>query len=345
MKKPLIILLSILLTGLNLQAQPSVEYEYVPFPTSNAIWYERYCYYDFPNGCYEAYTITGEDTIMNDFIYKKLFSFRSAMFDPDNARYIGGIREDEKKRVYYRGEVLYYLKPSYRSMGSNGGGMFADEVLLYDFSLSIGDTLKAGNFTFPLTQDYPWGECLVVSSIDTISVGNTYRKKFTFELGLLGESKTVNSSKRSLPEYFGWLQWIEGIGNGLGLLYTTTEYPLSEVDPSNLICFEHNSVMLYCSYNPCKCFDDLSIDNTGFNLNPVKVYPNPVISKTIFFEFGELKVESIEIFNCTGIQTGKYLVGNQQEFSFSMANYPSGIYFYKVITTDNHEYKGKFIIQ
>ncbi len=344
MKKILILFLVVSCLQQTISFSQEKEYEYVPFPTSDAIWSERYTENSNDQDVYERYIITGEDTIMNDLTYKKLFIFYEAVFDPNNARFIGGIREDDNKRVYYRGEVVHPLKPSEAAMGISGGGMFEDEVLLYDFSLLIGDTLKAGNFTNPYDEYSPWGECLVLSSIDTVKVGNSYRKRFTFEIGTRNESDAFNSSLKSLSlQYFGWLQWIEGIGNGLGLLYTSTDIPTNGA--SWLTCFEHNNELLYCNADPCDCYRNLSIDRMNIEKNIIKVYPNPVTDRVLYFEFEELRVDVIEIYNCTGMLIEKYIVGNQQKFDFSTERYLPGTYFYKITTEDRCEYNGKFIVR
>jgi hypothetical protein len=343
MKKIICFAIVVLLGFSKLQSQG--EYEYVPFPTSNATWHEAYSYYE--GNRYEAYTITGEDTIMNDFTYKKLFFYYTAEFDPNSAKCIGGIREDENKRVYYRGEVVHYLKPSESAMGIYGGGLFGNEVLLYDFSLSVGDTLKAGNFTAPLTEYYDCGECLVVSSIDTVKVGNSYRKKFNFKLGFWCKDQTVISSRQDLEgSYFGWLEWIEGIGHGLGLIYTSTAIPTG--GSSWLNCFEHNSEMLYCSRYPypCNCFSNIISDGLiDLKEKNIKIYANQGTDKMIYFEFEDLRVDVIEIFNCEGILIEKFTVHNQPKFNFSAEKYPVGVYFYKVVTVDKREFKGKLIVK
>jgi hypothetical protein len=76
--------------------------EYVPFPVSEAIWTEVYDYgNEMTPPSRERFILTGEDTVMNGFVYKKLYLFDQFVFDKDQAKYVGGIREDDHKRVYY----------------------------------------------------------------------------------------------------------------------------------------------------------------------------------------------------------------------------------------------------
>ena len=79
MKKLKIILNTIillLLLATNIEAQQ--EYEYVPFPTSDAIWSEIYRFseinWQYPGYVYERFAVNGEDTIINGYSGKFLIT-------------------------------------------------------------------------------------------------------------------------------------------------------------------------------------------------------------------------------------------------------------------------------
>jgi len=110
--------------------------------------------------------LSGEDTLINTMTYKKLYLFYDTVFNKSYAFFIGGIREDINKKVFYLGATVHWLKLSYAEIINNGGNE-GDEVLLYDYSLDEGDTLSYGSLTL-------YDEFLVVSNIDTIMVGNTF---------------------------------------------------------------------------------------------------------------------------------------------------------------------------
>lgn len=148
------------------------EYEYVPFPTSGAIWSEAYqppldINGNLPPPILERFALTDEDTVINEHTYKKLYIFYDTVFNPSTATPIGGIREDDQRRVYYKGAKIHDFKPM---------NYFYDyeEIMLFDFSINIGDTIKVGNF-----HPYP-DEWLVVQDIDTIQLGGTLRKRYCF---------------------------------------------------------------------------------------------------------------------------------------------------------------------
>ena len=80
-----------------------IEYEYIPFPKNNAIWSEVYITPGsdlFPpvysTYFYERFAISGEDTIINNVGYKKIYMFLDSVFNKNTASYIGALREDEQ---------------------------------------------------------------------------------------------------------------------------------------------------------------------------------------------------------------------------------------------------------
>ena len=108
------------------------------FPDSGAIWSEVYRPKESPD-INERFTLNGEDTIINGVNYKKLYLFSDSVFDKSKASCVGGIREDENKRVYFKSDtVVHDLKPVINYP-------YNEEVLLFDFSVSIGDTIWQGN--------------------------------------------------------------------------------------------------------------------------------------------------------------------------------------------------------
>lgn len=256
--KTIVLLLSLILSLLVCKGQSLVqegklwssstlsdqEYQYVSILNAGAIWSEKYnspepVYPDtkITPPSYERFTISGEDTIINSIAYKKLYMFYDSVFIKSKATVIGGIREDESKKVYYKGKKIHPLKPS-TSIITNNGGHEGDEVLLYDFGVKIGDILKIDNLTMP-------DENLTVASIDTVLIGNTYRKEFSFKHG-------------NYP--YPGVKWIESIGSIRGLLFTSGSTPTNGLY-NDLICFKYNNEPLYFNNSYPSCFPDLSNNN------------------------------------------------------------------------------------
>ncbi|MBN1144163.1 MAG: T9SS type A sorting domain-containing protein [Bacteroidales bacterium] len=300
----------------------SQTYEYVPFPDSGAIWSEVYqpsldMYGNFPPPIFERFTVNGEDTLINEIEYKKLYLFSDSVFDKSKATYIGGIREDENKRVYFKGNSLHFLKPSFLIIENNGGNV-GDEMLLYDFNVNIDDTIRIENLSL-------FDEILTVSSIDTILIGGSYRKIFSFTR-------------------IYWLKWIEGIGSVKGLLFTSGSLPMNGLN-GDLICFKQNNETLYFNINYSECFPILNGIETEINdLSDIILYPNPS-QDHIRIGFGEHRIKSLLVTDCNGRLCGNYDIQFQTEFILSTEKYQPGIYFYKATSMNGMVHTGKFVVQ
>lgn len=294
-------------------------YEYIPFPDSGAIWSEVYqppldMYGNYLPPIFERFTVNGEDTTINEIEYKKLYLFSDSVFDKSRATYIGGIREDKNKRVYFKGDtILHDFKPSYNNTDDPSNGL-----LLYDFSLTIGDTLKYSNLSF-------WGEILIVSTIDTVQIKDTYRKLYSFE-------------------EIWWVHWIEGIGNIKGLLFTSGDLPFNGTN-GDLICFKQNNEILYFNNNFSECFPIINGIETAINdFSGFILYPNPS-HDYIRISFGEQQMKSLQVTDCNGRLCGDYDIQFKTEFFLSTEKYRPGIYFYKATNRNGMVHTGKFVVQ
>ncbi len=290
----------------------SQGYQYIPFPTSGAIWSEVYFFSEseWPKiKNYERFTLNGEDTIMNGISYKKLYLFCDSVFNKSTATCVGGIREDQNKRIFYKGNWIHSHKP--RDLDETG------EVLLYDFSVAVGDTLRGGNGGM---YNLYW---LIVNRIDTVEIGGTLRKRIRFD---------------DIP----WVEWIEGIGNIRGLLFTSGDLPIDNIY-NDLICFKQNGVTQYYNTEYPDCFPVLHIE-AAETVTRISVYPNPA-SNYIHFNFGENNIKSIVIIDCNGNLCGSYDVQMQSELVLPTKQYRPGFYVYKAIDSSWKTYTGKFIVK
>ncbi|MFA9389269.1 MAG: T9SS type A sorting domain-containing protein [Prolixibacteraceae bacterium] len=294
------------------------EYKYVPFPDSGAIWSEAY----FPEtdenspntSTFERFALSGEDTLIHGIFYKKLFFFNNNNFNKNSSTYVGGIRENNKKSVYYIGDSIHWLKPfnDFNQWDKN------KELLLYDFSLGIGDTIFEENANV-------FGK-LIVTDIDTIQIGTTLRKKFYFN-------------------YF-WVEWIEGIGSNNGLLFAASDIPTGSSFPHNdLICFLQNDTIIYHNNYYDDCLPNkLSVDNKQTNLD-VTVSMNRS-EKLIRFKWGNCEINRIELFNVQGTLVDVINVTtNLTEANYPNAKMQSGIYIYRATDSNGYARTGRFIVE
>jgi hypothetical protein len=172
---------------------------YHPFPDSNAIWIGEDQTFDgincLINDHYNMY-IDG-DTTIGPFTYHKLFQkgFTYSNCPPPGFYYFNQLRGFFRQDIPNKKAYINY----------NG-----IDTLAYDFNLSAGDTLPISILNFG--DNY-------VESVDSVLVGNSYRKMFWI-------------SNQSYTEY---LRLIEGIGSDHGLL-------------AYLVGNGESSSVLYCLY-------------------------------------------------------------------------------------------------
>jgi hypothetical protein len=285
------------------------EQEYFSFPDSNATWYQYY----YPSFYWEAgkkpaYMIFGlqdQDTMIHGLLYHKLFQFENELLDPERAVCIGALREDDAKKIFYRGD-----HPFSYPVADTG------DILLYDFSVNVGDTIWEGLFTS--------NEFLLVSEIDAVLIDGAYRKRINF---------------KDLPH----ARWIEGIGNERGLIFYSGELPLDGLW-SDLTCFWQDDVEVFHHPDYEKCFEGLP-DYTLPVLegSEIKVFPNPT-------GLGFADIESEQILKTVQIisPTGKPVRIIQDRAGHSCrihtGELPAGIYFLHLMDIQDQIHIRKLMI-
>lgn len=206
---------------------------YVPFPTENAQWNVRFSTnpFEFPlqlETTLLQYSLQG-DTIINSISYKKVCLNTGT---PENPVYVGvgGLRELNKK-IYFVGggytnaayhanqQKMQRVKSCASSQVNN-----TEEFLLYDFNVRVGDVVQ-------------WGyEINEISKVDSIKVGQSYRKRYSFR------------NRNDLI--------IEGIGSVVnGLLGSMTRIPIGGTYYMSWehVCFRQNGETVYKNYKFKDC--------------------------------------------------------------------------------------------
>lgn len=303
---------------------------YQPFPTDSTNWRQVSAVWFMP--VYEQwdynYFIEG-DTVLSGQTYNKIFrtgtyayytvsmpymihTLTMGPYMTHNNSYIGGIREDGMKKIYFY--------PESASVSS--------EQLLYDFNLSVGDTLPVAynNTSFVLGENY-------VSSIDSVLIGTNYHKRFNI----------------SIPTNSNYVSIIEGVGSTFGLLEMLV--PVFE-SASRLNCFTRAGTLLYkdsTAINPqvytianCSLPSLVGI-NEHLNKGEVTIFPNPstgsINIKTSFSE----KI-TIEIFDVLG----KSVYRSERsafEFTIDLSTQPKGVYFLKAKSGNKISSTNKIVLQ
>lgn len=287
----------LLITGLVLISTTSSQSQtYVPFPDTNAIWtYYKYCPADFDQT--SQYFISG-DSIIGTYHYHKLFaSFNQTTIPNSNMQLAGLFRKDTLKRVYYK----------------NGYG----ENLLYDFSLSVGDSIiysVAGN------HDH-------IIGIDSVLIFNKYRKRFALDCGAF---------------------WIEGIGNTMHVLVNEPGPIIDDGCINNaFVCFSENDTVKYLNPNFSSCFSiTTKISDTDIiNDEEIIIYPNPITSSSIMtFPNHKDNFTRLEIYNVTGTLIQSIYVTTKTSHQIDKKDFIKGVYFFRLLDKTGNYLTGKFLI-
>lgn len=220
------------------------------------------------------------DTLLNTLTYKKLFS--------GNYFYEGCVRESENK---YYAELIYY-KP--QQLG---------ELLIYDFSGSVGDTIKS-NVTEGLLSRSP-----IITEIDTIELENNEKRRLFYLNG--GEDI-----------------WIENVGSIFGFLYPAFDY-VTNYTTTHLVCFKQTEVVYY--RNDTICLNDCCSLST--NIQPirnqkqnVRCYPNPTSGKVIIKLPDGNENKALILTDITGARKWEKTQLSNNSYELDLSYFDNGIY-------------------
>jgi hypothetical protein len=220
---------------------------YVSFPTENVNWNVYLlstCDEGPPDTILLRYTLHG-DTTINEISYRKLCLERGDTSNP-KIQAVGGLREENKK--------IYYIGQTFVGAESNR------EYLLYDFTKQIGDTIRHDSFG---------GFYSVVLGIDSIPIGDSYRKRFEVD----------NHWFYHNPDYI-----VEGIGSVLnGLLGHISDIPTCGFHYWEHICFRENGEVKYLNPSFNDCFPKMFFTKIYLlsRESEIKLYPNPIDNKLL----------------------------------------------------------------
>jgi len=270
----------------------SVSQNYIPIPAdSTAEWVVW-------NGLNDGMCIQNKDfkyffdgdTVLGQFIYHKLFQSGFYHEYPVGPPGTGCAS-------YYRFENIYVgaIRNDTGKVFLNKG--YQDE-LIYDFTLLPGDTLDT----------YLAGNDLVIESIDSVMIGDEYRRRF------------------NLFNPDGYSNWIiEGIGHEKGLI-EPMYLPLEHA--SEFYCYAENHEPVYPEEATC----DLAINiyEISFVNSLLNIYPNP--SKgiiTISFKGKYRNIINLKIFSPLGqiiVNSPWSIIQGLNESTIDISSVNSGIY-------------------
>ena len=190
------------------------------------------------------------------------------------------------------------------------------EILLYDFTASVGDTLRIGDFA----------EEMVLDSISMVQIGDVDRRKFWFGLEYdgLGNPRAKET-------------WVEGIGSDYGLLWTGY---FNVFDGWHcLLCFHQNGELVWQNpeYNTCTYPYDAVEENKD---SEISIYPNP--GNNTFNICTTLQNACVEVYDMNGRLVHSQEI-TENVTSINAEGWPSGTYVWKVMANGKEAESGKWI--
>ena len=274
--------------------------EYLPLPETNSKWINTHSILEWnPTPHFVItdivnYCTQGIDTTINELTY--------FIIDTCDGGYKGALRNDNGK--------VWFIPKNLQT-----------EFLLYDFTAVPGDTISdvyiEGFFGY-----YELYDLYVESNaVDSILIGETYRKRINFEVGY----------------------WIEGIGNTQGLFLEP--WPNVSDYSVDLYCMSENDTTLYPEFSIGECESPVGInENENDNLQTT-IYPNPFKDK-FFVELqgliSKLNMRNMKILNSVGQQINPVYHVESDRINIEMGRFPAGIYLV-ILTIDEKVYCRKLI--
>lgn len=311
------LLIILILAGYILAAQT-----YHPFPTKNALWTEMY-FNPYPREYSEfhCFALKDKDTIIKGRLYHKLYQSTDTLFTEH--KLCGGIREENKK-VYF-----YPIDPSLYWFDG-----LAKELILYDFSLKLGDTIRAIDSFRIGDQD------LKVVNVDSTLTVNGYRKTIRFGM----------PDGTPIP----FAVWLEGVGSLRGLLFMTGDVPNNGYF-NDLICFRQDNVFLYHydnnnvnqyhydRYNSCYYIKPDAVEIVATNTKLI-IAPNPV-KTTARIEFEKTANSRLILSDLYGRTLMEYNMEGKTSIEISRSGLSNGLYLIAIYDKHGNKHISKVIFE
>lgn len=253
---------------------------------------------DMVNHDSTTYSIKFEgDTTINTVKYNCVMYATNA--ELDNWSLNGFVREDTLLGFYYR-------------------NLQGEEGLLYQYNLSLGDSVKILNVDTIIEDSIRY----LVAGVDSILVDGIYRKSYTLS----------QKHYENIPEI-----WIEGIGSSFGILSCGI---IVSGGATRLLCCYDNDVLIYKNPDYPDCYYSTrtslnSVFNSGSEINVHFGTKNNVLLKS--------PIENrLRVFNCNGMLVEEIHVLANQEYNLDITNYSKGVFL--ISPTSNLSGTNKFFV-
>ncbi len=262
------------------------------------VWNIGAVYWSFPP-FQETISVKVEgDTLIDNVLYQKVYESRDSLnlIWEASGEYV---REEDDQKVYYKD-------------GSD------PELLLYDFSLEVGDT-------FPVTS-YLVSSCYAeVIALDTLTLLNGEQRR----------RWTLRNPGAFIDNYFEESHWIEGIGSTRGVIrHVAAMGYCAEHYPYFTQCHYVNGEMFYMNeFLSTTCWLVTSSKDVQEGTNDIAVSPNPTRSDVLVTsKHADRTIDNLRLYAASG-QLLQEVVLHAASGTMSLENYPAGVYY--LLTQDD----------
>jgi hypothetical protein len=314
-------------------------------------------YYPITDGCIwsvsnEKYMTAG-DTVLDGKTYLKVYRQEGNQpfeFNLEEAEYFAAIRNDLSERKVYaylptgtwiRDLVDYSVIQTDSAM----------EVLLYDFSLEIGDTVCYYSIGSSVTKSYAIraeSANIYVGQHDYSAVTHQYSAADT--LVYLSDNSSRNQILLQGLSYFPKDNvWIEGIG-GIRGFDEGAQMNLSDYGQRVLLCFTDSfGAYFQTEFDLDDTSDDCFSNGFGGDVTEreemaAKIYPNPT-DDVLYIELSGMEIANVALYDLQGRIVGANNHSPLQgtTATLSLKSVPAGVYLLRVTDTEEREYHRKVV--
>jgi len=287
--------------------------QYTPFPEGDVMWTEIYRRSEFDPFTLHYYRLQNGDTILNGKTYHKLY--RSSDTFSTHAVYVGGLRDDTASRKVYLGDIL-----------------------LYDFSVELGDTLYADLYTH-------WRNDLLVHSIDSVMIGGSYHRRINLRMAFSPINDVLPSA------------WVEGVGNLVrGVVFTSGTLPNNGMW-NELECMHQGGQPVYHNTTDWDIFDgDNSVSADcpvpysqaipeQQTAAPAVLYPNPLSGTGRLVLASPSGYTQLVVYDAAGRQIASHELRGKTEVALEQGNFVAGTYTYILTRNGGQAAHGIFTVR
>ena len=236
-----------------------------------------------PTGTFNELNYVGESVNIGGLEFQTIY-----VQNPTTGTNLAGAFRNEDNQVYYC---------------KWNGSSYADEVLLYDYDLEVGDF-------FNDDDEHP----MQVTEVSTITDENgVTRKKIAFSfIGLPDEAEF----------------WVEGVGSNRGFMHVGMYEPAHDSDGEmyHMLCYHVNNNVIYVNPEFNECDLPYAVEDNSIE-NEVSIYPNPANDVIKILNSNDLNISRIEIIDLTG----RVVLSTENTDDIDISAIPEGQYFVKVI--------------